>query len=101
VKSTDKNVGTAIKNFHCPTLQFLNISCLEIKSLTMDIGLQGLIEVVAHTNNLTNLRGLSTLPNLYLLDVENNRITDDYVPEGVEVLNSKFNSISTATLHIK
>jgi hypothetical protein len=56
--------------------------------------------VIAHTNELTHLRGLFSLPNLYLLDVENNSITDEFVPGGVAVLNSKFNSISTAVLHI-
>ena len=59
------------------------------------------MELIAHTNDLTHLRGLKDLPNIYLLDVENNFITDEFVPQGVEVLNTKFNSISTAILHIK
>jgi hypothetical protein len=101
VQSADRDLGTALKEFNCPSLQFLNVSCLHLKNLTLGKGLCSLVELIAHTNDLTDLRGLKNLPNIYLLDVENNFITDEFVPSGVEVLNTKFNSISTAILHIK
>ena len=31
---------------------------------------------------------------LRLLDVENNKLSDDYVPSGLEVLNTRFNKLT-------
>lgn len=51
-------------------------------------------ELVAHSNDLRDLRPFGKLANLRLLDVENNNISDDYVPASLKVLNIRGNPIS-------
>lgn len=50
--------------------------------------------MIAHSNEIKSLRGFQNLRQLRLLDVENNQVSDDYVPKTLEVLNSKFNQIA-------
>jgi hypothetical protein len=69
----DVDLATSLKDFKSASLQFINVSATGISELVLEgSSFPGLIEIVAHSNEILTLRGLQTLPNLRLLDIENN-----------------------------
>ena len=83
IQNSDKqkvNIGL----INCPRLQFLNISRLNLADdFSLDSALSSLIELIAHSNQITTLQKFANLPKLRLLDTENNCIADHFLPKNV------------------
>ena len=69
-----------LKDLDLASLVFLNVSRLDLTEFVVGSKTNKLVEIVAHSNKLTDLRGFDKFGSLKLLDVENNSISDDFIP---------------------